>query len=143
MYTSLKMLREEHQMERLANVRIRSHRDLLVWQRAMDLVDTIYELTDRFPPKEEHRLIGQLIRAAISVPSNIAEGSARATSNDFAHFLVIAKASLAEIDTQTEIAVRRGYLATITAEAVFSSVDELSRMITGLRGKIIARGHRH
>jgi 23S rRNA-intervening sequence protein len=57
---------------------VRSHRDLLVWQKAIDLVDKIYGASDRFPPKEEYRLVSQLVRAAISVPTNIAEGSTRA-----------------------------------------------------------------
>jgi four helix bundle protein len=122
---------------------IRSHRDLLVWQKAMDFVDRVYQATDYFPPKEEYRLVGQLVRAAISVPTNIAEGSTRATSKDFAHFLNVAKASIAELDTEIEIARRRAYVPDSEADALFDLMDELSRMITGLRTRIMANGHRH
>jgi four helix bundle protein len=106
-------------------------------------VDQIYGATDRFPSKEEYRLVSQLVRAAISVPTNIAEGSTRATSKDFAHFLNAAKASLAELDTEVEIARRRGYIVDYEADGLFGLMDELSRMITGLRARIIAKGHRH
>jgi four helix bundle protein len=124
-------------------VSIKSHRDLLVWQKAVDLVDRIYDATDRFPGKEEYRLVSQLVRAAISVPANIAEGSTRATSRDFAHFLVVAKASIAELDTEIEIARRRGYVSQDEAEKLFELMDEVSRMATGLRSKVLAREHRH
>ncbi len=122
---------------------IKSHRDLLVWQKAMNLVDHIYDIRDRFPRQEEFRLVSQLIRAAVSVPANIAEGSTRATSRDFAHFLNVAKASVAELDTEIEIARRRSYLADAEAESLFALMDEVSRMITGLRAKVMAREHRH
>jgi four helix bundle protein len=123
--------------------RIRSHRDLLVWQKAMDLADMTYEATDRFPSKEEYRLVSQLVRAAVSVPANIAEGSTRATSRDFAHFLNIAKASIAELDTEIEVARRRGYVTEPEAEELFGLMDELSRMITSLRTRVMSRNHHH
>jgi four helix bundle protein len=109
----------------------------------MDLVDQIYDATDRFPTKEEYRLVSQIVRAAISVPANIAEGSTRATSKDFAHFLNVAKASIAELGTEIEIARRRRYLEDMEAAGLFGLMDELSRMITGLRTRIVSRGHRH
>jgi four helix bundle protein len=108
----------------------------------MHLVERVYKVTDAFPSKEEYRLVSQLVRAAVSVPANIAEGSARATSKDFAHFLVVAKASTAELDTEIEIARRRGYMVESEAEELFVLIDEVSRMITGLRSKIIARDRR-
>jgi four helix bundle protein len=123
--------------------RIRSHRDLLVWQKAMDFVDRIYDVTDKFPAKEEYRLVSQILRAAASVPANIAEGSTRATARDFAHFLVVAKASIAELDTHIEIARRRRFLSDQEAEELSRSMDEISRMTTGLRSKILATSHRH
>ena len=125
------------------NPRIRSHRDLLVWQKAVDLVDRVYDCTDKFPPKEEYRLVSQLIRSAVSVPSNIAEGSTRATSRDFAHFLVVAKASIAELDTQIEIARRRRYVSESEATSLFEVMDEISKMITGLRAKVNLSNHKH
>jgi four helix bundle protein len=109
----------------------------------MDLVDRVYDATDRFPSKEEYRLVSQLVRAAVSVPANIAEGSARATSRDFAHFLVVAKASIAELDTEIEIARRRRYLSDTEAGTLFGLLDEIGRMATGLRSKVVSRGHRH
>ena len=84
-------------MQSSSVIAVRSYRDLIVWQKAMDLVDLVYDTCEEFPWKEDHRLTAQLIRAAISVPSNIAEGQARATSRDSANFLVMAKGSLAEI----------------------------------------------
>ena len=123
--------------------RIRSHRDLVVWQKAMGLVDLVYALTDQFPSQEEHRLTSQLIRAAISVPANIAEGQARSTSRDFAHFLILAKASLMETDTHVEIAVRRGYISEGSATDLFTLISEISRMLTTLRNRIANQGHRH
>ena len=123
--------------------RIRSHRDLMVWQKAMELVDRIYKVTDQFPPKEEYRLVSQLVRAAASVPANIAEGSTRATSRDFAHYLIMAKASVAELDTHLEIARRRSYIADAEAKNLLEMMEEISRMTTGLRSKIIAQNHRH
>ena len=128
-------------MEDVIIDRIRSHRDLMVWRKDMDLVDAVYTITEQFPVKEEYRLTSQLVRAAISVPANIAEGQGRATSRDFAHFLIIAKASLAEVDTHVEIALRRGHLSDGDAASISLLVDELSRM--RLRGKIVTRGHRH
>jgi four helix bundle protein len=122
---------------------IRSHRDLLVWQSAMNLVDRTYDAIEKFPPREEYRLVSQLARSSVSVPTNIAEGSARATSKDFAHFLIMAKASIAELDTEIEIARRRGYLPDSEADALFGLMDEVSRMITGLRVKVLRRNHRH
>jgi four helix bundle protein len=73
---------------------IRSHRDLIVWQKAMDLVVLVYQLCDRFPNSELYRLVSQLTRAAVSVPANIAEGHARATRRDYAHFIAMARGSL-------------------------------------------------
>src|SRR3990172_5867398 len=73
---------------------ITSHRDLIVWQKSMDLVDLIYDLTDRFPNREYRALIPQISRSVVSVPANIAEGQARVTARDFANFLVISRSSL-------------------------------------------------
>ncbi len=76
--------------------KISSHRDLVVWQKAMDLVVDVYKLADHFPRPELCRLTSQITRAAASVPANIAEGNARATTKEYAHFLSIAKGSLME-----------------------------------------------
>jgi len=76
--------------------RIESHRDLIVWQKAMDLAEETYRLTSAFPHSEVYRLVGQMTRAVASVPANIAEGNARGTKKDYAYFLAVAKGSLME-----------------------------------------------
>jgi len=83
---------------------MRAHHQLRVWQDAMTLVRHVYELSARFPPDERFGLTAQLRRSAVSVPSNIAEGAARATRKEFSQFLMIARGSLSEIDTQLRIA---------------------------------------
>jgi len=91
--------------------RIRSQRDLLVWQESMALVEDIYRCTARFPQDERFGLVSQIRRSAISIASNIAEGSSRRTTADLLRFLYISRGSLAEVRTQLEIAVRLGYLS--------------------------------
>jgi four helix bundle protein len=86
----------------------RPHKQLKVWQRAIELVTEIYKVTDSFPKKEEFGLTAQLRRAAVSVPSNISEGLTRKSSKDKLHFLNIAQSSLSEIDCQIEIGIRWG-----------------------------------
>ena len=91
--------------------RAKNYRDLVAWQRAMDLVEVVYELAKRFPQDELYGLTSQVRRAVVSVPSNIAEGEGRNSPNDFARFLSIANGSLREVETQLFIAVRLDYLA--------------------------------
>ena len=95
---------------------IDSHRDLLVWQKAMDLVELVYSITNLFPTSETYRLTAQLTRAAVSVPANIAEGYGRASTRDYAHFLSIAKGSLMETETLLMLAVRLKYLTDSSSE---------------------------
>lgn len=85
---------------------IKSHRDLIVWQKAMDLAEDVYRLTSEFPREEVYRLTSQLIRAVISVPANIAEGHARGTGRGHANFLAISKGSLMEAETFLMLAER-------------------------------------
>lgn len=120
--------------------KVRSHRDLLVWQKAMDLVDLIYDLAGTFPTHENHRLAAQVTRAAVSVPANIAEGQARSTSRDFANFLAISKGSLMETETLLMIAVRRSYVSETIADPAFAQITEISKMLTSLRSRLAARG---
>lgn len=114
-------------------MKIESHRDLIVWRKAMDLVVQIYQLTTRFPTTETYRLISQITRAAASVPANIAEGHARGTRKDYAHFLSIAKGSLMETETFLMLAVRLGYLTEEQATPTLSLITEISKMLTTLR----------
>jgi four helix bundle protein len=88
---------------------VRSFRDLEVWQKAMDMIDEVYSLTDDFPKSEMFGLTSQIRRAAVSVASNIAEGSARNGTKELLQFLFIARGSLAELETQLEIAGRRRF----------------------------------
>lgn len=119
--------------------KIRSHRDLLVWQKAMDLVDSVYDLTESFPAREGFGLTSQITRAAVSVPANIAEGQARSTARDFANFLAIARGSLMEIETLLTVAVRRRFVSDQDTAPAFKQITEVSKMLTSLRGKLTAR----
>lgn len=107
----------------------RNHRNLRVWQSAVDLVDDIYRVTAKFPKEELYGLSSQMRRAAVSVPSNIVEGCARAGTKELIHFLNIA-GSLSELDTQLEIAKRQGYLA--DAESLVSRIDGVFAMLVAL-----------
>ena len=89
---------------------IKSYRELEIWQLSMDLAEDIYNVLKAFPREELYGLSDQLRRAAVSIPSNIAEGFGRDSNNDFAHFISIAKGSLFEVSTQLELASRLGYL---------------------------------
>lgn len=114
-------------------------RDLAVWQKGIDLVENVYRLTAHFPRHETYGLTSQFRRAAVSVPSNIAEGRARETSKDFLRFLTIAQGSLAELITQAEIAVRLKYVDKEPHDKLIEQLEELSRMIRGLQKSIRAR----
>ena len=110
------------------------HRDLLVWQRAKGLVKQVYEVTAFFPRQEIYGLVAQMRRAAVSVPSNIAEGASRNSAGEFRQFIGNARGSLAELETQVEIAQDLGYLPEDTAKKMLAEIDEISRMLAGLRG---------
>ena len=108
----------------------RAHHDLVAWRLAVSLVKEIYRLTEQFPASEMYGLSSQLRRAAVSVPSNMAEGAARATEKEFAHFLVLARASLSEIDTQLVIAKELGYMD--SDEVIQETMDRVFGLIGGL-----------
>jgi len=108
------------------------YKDLIAWQKGMDLVATIYDATQTFPSHEQFGLTSQLRRAAVSVPSNIAEGKAHYSNRDFVRFLRHARGSLAEIETQVLIAQQRKYLNTETATNLSQKIDELGRILSGL-----------
>jgi four helix bundle protein len=116
--------------------KIQSHRDLIVWQKSMDLVETVYSLAKTFPEDERYRLVHQTTRAAVSVPANIAEGHARGTRRDYAHFVSIARGSLMELETYVMIEERLGYADSARAVDVFERIDELSRMLNALRRRL-------
>ena len=109
-----------------------SYKDLIAWQKGMQLVAAIYDATEGFPSHEQFGLVSQLRRAAVSVPSNIAEGKAHYSNRDFVRFLRLARGSLAEIETQVLIAQQRQYLTAATATDLSQRFDELSRILSGL-----------
>jgi four helix bundle protein len=109
---------------------VTTHRDLIAWQEALRLVEIVYRDTAQFPREEMFGLMTQIRRAAVSVPSNIAEGSARRTTGELLQFLGIARGSLAELETQLELAVRLGFLRN-TAEAGSQAV-RVGKLVSAL-----------
>jgi four helix bundle protein len=108
------------------------YKDLIAWQKAMNLVSSIYDATDEFPKRETYSLTDQMRRAAVSIPSNIAEGQAHYSNREFLHFLRHSRGSLAELETQVLIAQRRNYLSEGQASDLLKQADEVSRILTGL-----------
>jgi four helix bundle protein len=115
---------------------VKSFRDLIVWQKSMDLVEVIYQMTKTFTKEELYGLTNQLRRAAVSIPSNIAEGHARSSTAEFVRFLSIARGSLAEAETQLLIAQRLGYLSNDQLAPILSLQIEINKMINGLMAKL-------
>ena len=108
-------------------------RKLDTWLDGVELADTIYTLTASFPKSEVYGLSSQMQRAAVSVPSNIAEGSGKGSDRDFARFLSISLGSLFELETQIEIAYRRGYISTENYYALRPKIESLQKRIYNLR----------
>ncbi|WP_158756417.1 four helix bundle protein [Dyella sp. S184] len=108
----------------------RPHEGLDVWQDAMQLVETVYTFSTHFPDLERFGLTAQLRRAAISIPSNIAEGAARRSTPEYCRFLSIARGSLSELDTQCQIAVRLGYVE--MSPALNELIDRVFARLTAL-----------
>ena len=110
----------------------KNHKELLVWQKAMQLVVDIYNLIRLLPKEETYGLSDQMRRAAISIPSNIAEGNARSSQKDMVHFLYIAQGSRAELETQLELCELIGYISKDRLEPVLMQTQEIGRMLSGL-----------
>ena len=115
---------------------INNFRDLRVWQAGMDLVENVYLLTRSFPADEKHGLTSQMRRAAVSVPSNIAEGHTREHTNHYLYHLSVAQASLAELQTQIEIAGRLHYLSPEGVSRILEDAVALSRQLFALRNAL-------
>ena len=111
-------------------MKVKSYKELIVWQKAMQLVCVVYDATDQFPKYERFALADQLVRAVVSVPSNIAEGFGRNTTKDFAHFLAQARGSLFEVETQLLIAVDRHYLSSM--DSFSQPIEEVGKLLNGL-----------
>lgn len=109
---------------------IQSHKDLKVWKEAMDLVVTVYKLTEKFPKHEQFSLTSQMRRASVSIPSNISEGAGRKSNREFMRFLYISLGSLAELETQLEIAERLKYVSEV--KGVFEKMIYIRRMLSKL-----------
>jgi four helix bundle protein len=116
------------------------HKKLDVWQKGMEVAQMIYKLTNSFPSEEKFGLVSQMRRAAISIPSNVAEGAARQGKAEFRNFLSMAQGSLSELDTQLELSVLLGYLNAEKIKEISGlliRVDKmLSALIRSLSGKI-------
>lgn len=118
--------------------RIRSYRDLRVWQQSMDLVESTYRMTETFPGSERYGITNQLRRAAVSVASNIAEGHARSTG-DYLRHLLISRGSLAEIETQLLLSMRLGYLRDTDANALLKTCNQIGVLLGALRKSLRSR----
>lgn len=112
---------------------------LEAWRKAVDFADTVYRLTKKLPEAERFGLLSQMRRAAVSVASNIAEGSARYSRNDFARFIEIATGSLFEGVTQASIGQRQGFFTEAEYSKIYASAEELGRILSGLRRSLVAR----
>ena len=119
---------------------INNFRDLRVWQAGMDLVEQVYRLTQDFPQAEIYGLTSQLRRCAVSIPSNIAEGHTRESNKEYLYHLSIAQGSLAELQTQLEIACRLGYASDEQAALAFEHALSLTRQLYALRNALAKRG---
>jgi four helix bundle protein len=117
---------------------IKNYRDLTVWQKAMDLAEISHRMTEKFPASERFGLIAQMRRAAISIPSNIAEGHGCGLTRRYIYHIAIAKGSLMELETQVLLAQRFGY-ADERLDAFLSLVEEVSRMLSTLRRRLTPR----
>jgi len=119
--------------------KIQSFRDLLVWQKGVQLVVHVYQLSMKLPQTETYGLISQMQRSAVSIPANIAEGHARRHTGDFIHHLSIAIGSVAELETHLEIATRLEFLSSAETQKAQSQCSEIARMLFGLIQKLRQR----
>src|SRR5436305_5100396 len=117
----------------------RSYKDLVVWQKGIVLAKVVYRLTQNFPAEEKFGIIAQMRRAAVSVPSNIAEGQARHTTGEFIQFISHAEGSVAELDTQLILSIELKLCREVGAKAAFEMIAELRGMLNVLRRKLAAR----
>lgn len=118
---------------------VRSYRDLDIWRRSMDVVVRLYRLTATLPKSERFSLVDQMQRAAVSVPSNIAEGHEKQSTKSYRFHLKVARASIAELETQIEISVRLEYAEPTRVSGLVSELAEISRMIAAIIRKLDER----
>ncbi len=118
---------------------VRSYQDLEVWQKAMDLAQMIYDVTKKFPREEAYGLTSQIRRAAVSVPSNIAEGQGRSSTKDFLRHLSIAYGSLCEVETQLLLSERLGYVDSTHTHQTTALCQTVGRLLNGLMRSLRAK----
>jgi len=111
---------------------MRPHQKLEAWSRAIDLVTDVYKSTEHFPKEERYGLTGQIRRAAVSIPANLAEGAGRRSQKEFAHFLSNSQGSASELETELIIANKLGYLDEATFARLIDQLERIGRLITGL-----------
>ena len=114
----------------------RSYRDLVAWQKSMDLAESIYSCTRSFPREEMYGIISQMRRTVASVPSKIAEGQARNSSGEFRQFLGIARGSVAELETWILLSERAGYLDSARSEKLLVNCEEIQKLLIGLKDSL-------
>lgn len=119
-------------------MKIQSHKDLIVWQKAMELVIAIYNLTDQLPKSEIYGLTSQMRRAVVSIPSNIAEGRRRSSRKDFRNFLLNAFGSGAELETQIEIAKNLNFSRNLDYSKVDNLLEEVMKMLNKITSNLQA-----
>jgi four helix bundle protein len=119
--------------------KVGGYKDLIVWQKAIVLVKRVYQVTKSFPSEERFGLVSQMRRAAVSIPSNIAEGQARHTTGEFIHGISHAEGSLAELDTQLVVAVELAFCPQSEVTDVCALLDEVRKMLNALRRTLEAR----
>jgi four helix bundle protein len=117
-------------------MKVKNYQDLIAWQKAMDLVEEVYIASKAFPREEIYGLRSQVRRAAISIPSNVAEGQGRRTTPDFLRHLSIAYGSLREVETQILIATRLRYLGQGKCQNVMNITGEVGRLLNGLMASL-------
>jgi four helix bundle protein len=115
-----------------------NYKDLVVWQKGIALAKATYQLTSNFPTEEKFGLVAQMRRAAISIPSNIAEGQARHTTGEFIQFISHAEGSVAELETQAILSIELNFAQAERAKPAFALLDDIRRMLNGLRRKLSA-----
>jgi four helix bundle protein len=118
---------------------VQSYRDLVAWQKAMELVTEIYRISQNFPKEELFGLMSQIRRAAVSIPSNIAEGHAKLSRKEYQHFLGHARGSLAEVETQLLIAQNLHYLGAEMTSQMLDMAAEIGRILNGLLASLKSR----
>ena len=118
---------------------VQSYRQLVAWQKAMELVDHVYDMTEKFPREELFGLTLQMRRASVSVPSNIAEGKAREHLREYLHHVSVAQGSLAELETQLEIAARLSYCSREESGQILEQAQTLARQLSAMRSALEQR----